>query len=138
MKLVILNMKEQLKYDIIKKVKDGKLSKNSAQIRLGVSRRTIDRLLITYTNKGKAGFKYGNHGSKPANAYSPETIQKVIDLYQTKYYDTSFKHFHEFLVSTEKINVSYSFVFKTLTNSHILSLKPTRTQRKIDNGSCIS
>ncbi len=32
MKLVILNMKEQLKYDIIKKVKDGKLSKNSAQI----------------------------------------------------------------------------------------------------------
>jgi transposase len=131
MKLVILNMKEQLKYDIIKKVKDGKLSKNSAQIRLGVSRRTIDRLLITYTNKGKAGFQHGNHGSKPANAYSPETIQKVIDLYQTKYYDTSFKHFHEFLVSTEKINVSYSFVFKTLTNAHILSLKPTRAKRKI-------
>ncbi len=86
MKLVILNMKEELKYDIIKKVKNSKLSKNSAQIRLGVSRRTIDRLLITYNNKGKAGFKYGNHGSKPANAYSSETIQNVIDLYEILIY----------------------------------------------------
>jgi predicted DNA-binding protein (UPF0251 family) len=40
MKMVILNMKEQYEFEIIKKVKYGKLSNNSAQIKLGVSRRT--------------------------------------------------------------------------------------------------
>lgn len=130
MKLVNLNMKEQYKYDIIKAVKDGRLKKTPAQIKLGVSRRTIDRLLEIYSSKGKAGFKHGNSGLKPSNAYSSEIVQKVIDLYQTKYYDTSFKHFHEFLISSEKIKVSYSFVFKSLTNAHILSLKTTRAKRK--------
>ena len=130
MKMVILNMKEQYKFEIIKKVKYGKLSKNSAQIKLGVSRRTIDRLLLTYSNKGKSGFKHGNSGSKPSNAYSTETSTKIIELYKTKYYDASFKYFHELLISSENINVSYSFVFKTLTNAHILSLKPTRAKKK--------
>lgn len=77
MKLVILNMKEQYKFEIIQKVKQGKLSKNSAQIKLGVSRRTIDRLLLTYSNKGKLGFKHGNSGSKPFNAYSTESTNNI-------------------------------------------------------------
>jgi hypothetical protein len=130
MKMVTLNMKEQYKFEIIKKVKYSKLSKNSAQIKLGVSRRTIHRLLLTYSNKGKSEFKHGNSGSKPSNSCSIETSTKIIELYKTKYSDASFKYFHELLISSENINVSYSFVFKTLTNAYILSLKPPRAKKK--------
>lgn len=130
MKKVILNMKEQNKYEIIKKVSLQKLSKNTAAIRLGVSRRTIDRLLIVYREKGKAGFKHGNSNRKPVNSFPITFQQEIVTLYQTKYYDASFKLFHELLASIEKIHVSYSFVFKTLTNALLLSIKPTRAKRK--------
>jgi len=130
MKKVILNMKEQNKYEIIKKVSLNKLSKSSAEIRLGVTRRTIDRLLLTYRLNGKNGFKHGNNQRKPVNSFPHSFKKQIVLLYQTKYYDTSFKLFHELLLTHENINVSYSFVFKTLTDSLILSLKPTRVKRK--------
>ena len=92
MKKVILNMKEQNKYEIIKKVSLNKLSKSSAEIRLGVTRRTIDRLLLTYRLNGKNGFKHGNNQRKPVNSFPHSFKKQIVLLYQTKYYDTSFNY----------------------------------------------
>ncbi|WP_370541434.1 helix-turn-helix domain-containing protein, partial [Bulleidia sp. zg-1006] len=49
-------MKEQEKYLTIKDLIDHHGNKKRAALKLGVSIRTINRLIIVYRNKGKAGF----------------------------------------------------------------------------------
>ena len=56
MRKVILRMKEQEKYEVIKELVDHNGNKNRAGKKLGISRRQIDRLIIIYKEKGKAGF----------------------------------------------------------------------------------
>lgn len=53
-------------------------------------------------------------------------------LYKNKYYDFNFKHFHEYLVEVENINVSYNFVYETLMNAGIPSPRIRKaTKRKL-------
>ncbi|WP_370541431.1 helix-turn-helix domain-containing protein, partial [Bulleidia sp. zg-1006] len=56
MKRIRLSMKEQEKYLTIKDLIDHHGNKKRAALKLGVSIRTINRLIIVYRNKGKAGF----------------------------------------------------------------------------------
>ena len=56
MRKVELRMNEQEKYEVIKDLVDHNGNKNRASKKLGISRRQIDRLIIIYKEKGKAGF----------------------------------------------------------------------------------
>lgn len=53
MEKVILTMEQQEKYEIIKKVNDGLISKNRASIKLNISRRQVDQLLKSTKKKAK-------------------------------------------------------------------------------------
>ena len=55
-------MNEQKKYEVIKKLVDTHGDKNRAALKLGITRRQIDRLILAYKSKGKAAFLHGNHG----------------------------------------------------------------------------
>ena len=54
MKEVKLRMKEQEKYDVIKELVDHNGNKNRAAMKLGISKRQINRLIIKYKEKGKS------------------------------------------------------------------------------------
>lgn len=54
MRKVNLRMKEQKKYEVIKEVVDHGLSKERASIKLGLTIRQINRLIIIYKEKGKS------------------------------------------------------------------------------------
>lgn len=131
MRKVELRMKEKNKYDVIKELIDHKGNKNRAAKKLGLSRRQVDRLIIKYKEKGKEGFIHGNRSKKPANAKSKSLSEDIILLYKNKYYDFNFFHFKDFLKKDENINISYNYIYKTLSKEGIISPKARkRTKRE--------
>ncbi len=123
MRKVELRMNEKEKYEVIKDLVDHNGNKNRASKKLGISRRQVDRLIIKYKEKGKAGFVHGNRTRKPINALDNSISEDIILLYKNKYYDFNFNHFKEYLEEEENIKVSYDFIYKTLTKEGILSPK---------------
>ena len=125
-----LKMNELEKYKVIKELVDHKGNKNRACKKLGISRRQVDRLIIKYKENGKYAFIHGNRSKKPVNAYDKSISEDIILLYKNKYYDFNFLHFKEFLESNENINVSYKFVYKTLSKEGILSPKARKKTKR--------
>ena len=130
MRKVELRMNEKEKYKFIKELVDHNGNKNRASKKLGLSRRQIDRLIIIYKEKGKAGFVHGNRTKKPVNALDKSISEDIILLYKNKYQDWNFNHFKEFLKKDENIDVSYDFIYKTLTKEGILSPKARKKTKR--------
>ena len=91
----MLNDKEQNKYEIIKKVVDGIMTRKEAMFELDLSRQQIYRLVNLYKSKGKEGFINGNRGKTNPNKKDDELIQTLINLYLEKHYYFNFQHFYE-------------------------------------------
>lgn len=130
MRKVELRMNEQEKYEVIKELVDHNGNKNRASKKLGISRRQIDRLIIKYKEKGKSAFIHGNRSRKPVNAIDKSISEDIILLYKNKYQDWNFNHFNEFLKKDENIDVSYDFIYKTLTNAGFLSPKAKKKTKR--------
>lgn len=130
MKEVKLRMNEQLKYDVIKDLVDHNGNKNRASKKLGISKRQINRLIIKYKENGKSAFVHGNRSKKPVNTLDKSISEDIILLYKNKYYDFNFYHFKDFLEKDENINVSYDFIYKTLTKEGILSPKARKKTKR--------
>ena len=96
MRKVELRMNELEKYEIIKELVDHNGNKNRVSKKLGLSRRQIDRLIIKYKEKGKAGFVHGNRTRKPVNALDKSISEDIILLYKNKYQGWNFNHFKEY------------------------------------------
>ena len=73
-----LNMDEQKKYEVIKKLVDTNGNKDRAAMTLGISRRQVNRLIIAYNDEGKGAFVHGNRGRKPAITTSDEVRRTVV------------------------------------------------------------
>jgi transposase len=130
MKEVKLRMSEQEKYEVIKELVDHNGNKNRAAKKLDISRRQIDRLIIKYKEKGKSGFVHGNRGRIPTKALDKSISEDIIILYKNKYYDFNFFHFKDFLKEKENIDVSYDFIYKTLSKEGILSPKARKKTKR--------
>ena len=130
MRKVELRMKEKTKYETIKELVDHNGNKDRVALKLGISKRQVNRLIIIYKEKGKAGFVHHNRTRKPANALDKSISEDIILLYKNKYYDFNFSHFKEFLKKEENIDVSYKFIYKTLSKESILSPKARRKTKR--------
>lgn len=106
MRKVELRMNEQEKYETIKYVVEHNGSKKRASIKLGISTRQVNRLIIIYKEKGKAGFVHGNRTRKPINAFDNSISEDIILLYNNKYQGFNFRHFKDYLEEEENIKVS--------------------------------
>ena len=138
MRKVELRMNEKEKYEIIKELVDHNGNKNRASKKLDISRRQIDRLIIKYKEKGKAGFVHGNRTRKPINAFDNSISENIILLYKNKYYDFNFNHFKKFLDKDENIKVSYDFIYKILAKKVSYLQKLGRKQKEIlPNKNCL-
>lgn len=130
MKEVKLRMKEQNKYNAIKELVDHNGNKSRVALKLGISKRQINRLIIKYKKDGKSAFVHGNRGQAPTKALDKSITEDIILLYRTKYYDFNFNHFKDFLNVNENIKVSYNFIYKTLTKEGILSPKARKKTKR--------
>ena len=123
MRKVELRMKEQKKYEVIKELVEHRGNKERAALKLGITIRQVNRLIIIYKERGKEGFVHGNRSRKPATTLNKSLSEDIILLYKTKYQDFNFSHFKEYLEEEENIKVSYKFIYDTLTKEGILSPK---------------
>ena len=130
MRKVELRMNEQRKYEEIKNLVDYGENKKRVALKLGISVRQVNRLIIIYKEKGKSGFVHGNRGKCPTKTLDKSFSENIILLYNTKYQDFNFRHFTEYLDEEENIHVSYNFVYKTLSKAGILSPKARRRTKK--------
>ena len=73
---------------------------------------------------------HGNRSRKPAKSLDKSFSDNIILLYQKKYNGFNFKHFYEYLIVEENINVSYSFVYTTLMNKGIRSPKARKATKR--------
>ena len=127
---VILTMNEQKKYEVIKKLVDTNGNKDRAAIELGCTRRTVDRLIKAYRERGKAAFSHGNKGRSPAHTRPDDIRQQIPLLYENKYFDTNIRHFTELLAKNDGITISEGTARTILLEKGILSPKAQRSTRK--------
>lgn len=130
MRKVDLRMNELHKYNTIKDLVHGKITKERAEIELGLKRRQIDRLINVYLTYGKIGFIHGNRNRKPVTAFSEEFKDQIADLYITKYFDCSYTLFAELLHERENINISIDEARKILLERDILSPKSHKSTKR--------
>jgi transposase len=123
-------MNGEKRYQTIKDLVDHDGNKDRAAITLGCSRRSIDRYVAGYREKGKEFFVHGNSGRKPATALGEGLKGEITELYMSKYYDANFSHFTELLEREEGITVSESSVRNIMAEAEILSPKATKHTRK--------
>lgn len=130
MRKVELNMKESEKYEVIKKLIETGGNKKRAAVKLGVSIRTVNRLINVYRDKGKSGFSHGNRGRSPANRFDDVIKEKIIDHYVSEYSDANIVHYSEIVSEELHISVSAETIRKWLLERHIISPKTHRSTRK--------
>ncbi|WP_373730121.1 ISNCY family transposase [Bacteroides heparinolyticus] len=125
-------MDEQQKYEVIKALVDhpDTGNKDRAALKLGYTKRHINRMIAGYRTEGKAFFVHGNKGRKPATTIADNVRQRITDLYRTKYYEANFEHYTELLDRYEGIHVSASSVMNILEAEYILSPKVTKAKKK--------
>lgn len=130
MRKVTLSMKAQEQYDIIKRLAEHHISKDYAAVKIGCTKRHINRLLIKYKTEGKAGFVHGNTGRKPTHTLSEFQKKDIISIYTNKYWDTNFTHCCELMEKHDGIKISPSCLRQILYREFILSPRATRRTKK--------
>ena len=130
MREVVLGLKAQEKYEVIKKLVESNGSNERAAIKIGCSIRNINRLKKKYLTEGKAAFLHKNTGRKPSHTLSETQKAEIISLYNNKYWDANFTHACELLYEHDAIQISASTLSRILYKEYILSPKATRRSRK--------
>lgn len=76
---VNLSVKEQTKYEIVKRFPDNKCtnSKNLV-LQLNLSLKTVYNLALKYNLNSKEAFSHKNHNRKPSTTYSDEFCNNII------------------------------------------------------------
>ena len=80
MRKVNLRMNEQEKYETIKELVDHGGNKNKVALKLNISRRQVDRLIIIYKEKGKSSFIHGNRGKYPTKTLDKSISEDIVLL----------------------------------------------------------
>lgn len=130
MRKVTLSMQAQEKYEIIKQLAEGHITKNTATVKIGCTSRHIARILKRYQQEGKSAFLHGNTGRKPVHALTKKDKSTIVALYNSKYWDTNFTHCCELMEKHDSIRISPACLRQILANEFILSPKATRRSRK--------
>ena len=131
MRKVELTLKENQKYQIIKKLVETNGNKERARIKLGFkSIRQINRLIAGYKEYGKEFFIHGNRGRKPKHALTEEFKDEIETLYTSKYFDCTYTQFTEFLAERENIFLSVPEVGQILRERYILSPRARKSTKK--------
>ena len=73
---------------------------------------------------------HGNRSKKPAKCLDKSFSENIILLYRNKYQGFNLKHFQEYLVEEENIDVSYYFVYTTLMKAGIVSPRIRKNTKK--------
>ncbi len=127
MKGLLLNTMKQEQLRLIKQLSLRKESIKNTAFKLGYSVRHTRRKLKEYQEIGAKAFIHKNTNKIPINKISQLFKDEIIELFQTKYYDFSIKHYWEL---TWKKKISYSAIRHILIEENILIETLNRKTKK--------
>jgi transposase len=93
---------------------------------LGISDRAMRRWRRRMEEDGFRGVFDRRIGHESAKRVPVETIDKVLSLYRDKYFDFNVKHFHEKLTTDHGIELSYTWIKRTLQAAGLAKKAPRR------------
>ena len=112
--------------DVILKAMARKLTWIEAAEIAGMSVRNMQRVRARYQERGYDGLFDQRRGKRSIHRVPLETAEKVLNLYQERYFDLSVRHFHEKLRDQHQIGVSYSWVKQALQGAGLAARRKRR------------
>jgi transposase len=112
--------------DVILKAMAKRISWMAAAEIAGVSDRTMRRMKDRYQEFGYDGLFDHRRGKRSLLRIPLETAEKVLQLYQERYFDYSVRHFHEKLREEHAVEVSYSWVKQALQGAGLVAKRRKR------------
>ena len=115
---------------VIQSVIDGKRTGKEASNKLNLSERQIWRLVKKVKNSGVEGIKHGNRFIHQPRFITFEFKEHIKNLkLSDDYCDANFKHFQELIEEHENIKISYTSIYKILTEKGIKSKKKHKDKK---------
>ena len=96
--------------EILDRTQSRELSQSEAASVLGVSERTFRRWRDRYEAEGASGLYDRRLGKVSAHRVPVDTVMEVLDLFDTRYFDFTARHFFDKLVSDHGFTRSYNWV----------------------------
>ena len=112
--------------DVILKAMAKRLSWIEAAEIAGMSVRNMQRLRERYQKFGYEGLFDQRRGKRSIHRVAMETAERVLQLYQQRYFDLSVRHFHEKLQDEHGIRLSYSWVKQALQGAGLVRKRSRR------------
>lgn len=112
--------------DVILKAMARKLTWIEAAEIAGMSVRNMQRMRARYQEHGYDGLFDQRRGKRSVHRVPMETAEKVLALYQERYFDLSVRHFHEKLRDEHQIGLSYSWVKQALQGAGLVARRKRR------------
>src|SRR5215471_19279082 len=106
--------------EIILRAIGKKISWLQAAEIIGISARQMRRMKHRYEEYGYDGLYDRRRGKPSPKRVALETVEKVLSLYQEKYYDFNVQHFHEKLIEEHGIELSYTWVKTALQGAGLV------------------
>jgi transposase len=112
--------------DVILKAMAKKLTWIQAAEIAGMSVRNMQRKRQAYIEHGYDGLFDQRRGKRSIHRVPMETAERVLALYRDKYPDFNVRHFHEKLMETEGLELSYSWVKQALQGAGLVARRRKR------------
>lgn len=125
-----LNQQEQYIAKILTALSSGKMTYREAGIKLGLSKRQLQRKKAALLKDGVASIPHKLKNVPSGRGYGNDFKNKIIALYQEEYPGWNFTHFGDALEDDYNIFISDSFIYKALTSAGIKSPKTKRHKPK--------
>ena len=116
--------------DVILKAMAKKITWMAAAEIIGVSDRTMRRMKDRYDEFGYDGLFDQRRGKRSVHRVPVETAERVLALFQEKYFDFSVLHFHEKLRKEHGIELSYSWVKQALQGAGLVARRSKRGKHR--------
>lgn len=112
--------------DVILKAMAKKLTWIEAAEIAGMSVRNMQRKRQAYIDFGYNGLADRRRGKASYHRVPMATAEKVLALYQERYFDLNVRHFHEKLRQEHQIEISYSWVKQALQGAGLVAKRRRR------------
>jgi transposase len=112
--------------DVILKAMAKKLSWMEAAEIAGMSVRNMQRKRQAYIEYGYDGLFDRRRGKNSYHRVPMQTAERVLQLYQERYFDFNVLHFHEKLRTEHDIRLSYSWVKQALQGAGLVARRKKR------------
>jgi transposase len=124
---ITLDARAQWRLYVLNHILAGEITATEASAQLGISIRSVRRLLARYrAPDGVTGLVHGNAGRPPVNRLDPATRARLVELALTTYAGVNRAHLADLLAEREGITVSARTLRRVLADA---GLPAVRTRR---------